>query len=633
MLQVLLYGRTDEEVKYACTEMLDHMGLPYAVVHNLRRRSSSSDVLLFPETSRISRKEAEVIRKSDYSVIFVGQIPHDLQNDVECHIKGTKQIEPPSISGVLKTSGTEAAPFFYDFPILDYPKDKFQKLGEIEADHKAYVGVILREQDSRTFAIIAPQMFKSATYLLAGSEATLPKEALKSLGLIDEYGRINEKKTEMFKRGLLNVPTVNVYERLLLKILTGFSKRRKTFLIHKWFLPKNHDMAMCLTHDVECVLSPRAGLDAIASFRKGNPTDGVAKGTLALTAFVSTILCRLHLSKSKNSLRLLPKSLIRRLMHHNTVWNLHKYIKIEKQFGATSSFFFLMNATDKDSDYDFHNPFVKEAMKLIIDSGSEVGLHGSFESYKDENKMEKEKALLEKALEMRVEGVRQHFLRIAIPDTWKSQELAGFVYDSTLGCVQEIGFRGGCCLPFTPWNLNEKRRLSILEIPLIVVDGAFFQKKYLALSPHKAFQICREFVDIVHKYNGILTLLWHPYTMLIDRKGKESWSDLYPKILTYSLHYNPWYTSGKRLTEWWNLRKKISIRKDSWRGSQITFRLHSPSDYEGFSVRIYIPPAFEDATLFVNNRKLNRKKIIRRREFLLLSFDILKGKNEIKLRV
>lgn len=634
MLRLLLYKKIDEEVKYACTEMLDQIGVPYREIENLRVLKGQNDasyVLILPESSELKVEEAKAVRKSSYSVILTGHVPYELRDDVRCNVVDVKGADPPGISGVITVSGMDAVPFFFEYPVLEFRGNTFQKIGEIEAEHKVQMGVILVEHDSRSFAIIAPQIFRSVTYLLAGSEATLPQQTSESLGLLDEYGRIDGRKTEICRRGFLHTPTVNVYQTLLLRILEEISNRRKTPLVHKWVLPRNHNLAFCLTHDMEHVTSPLVGAEAIVSFGSGRPIEGLARSILALAAVVSAVFSRLHVFEPKDSLRLLPKSMVPKLMRYNPVWNFDKYIETERQFGATSSFYFLVNSTDEDSDYDFQNPLIKEAMEFIKKSGCEAGLHASFYSYNDAGKIEKEKALLEKVSRKKIVGVTQHYMRMVIPDTWKDQESSGLVYDATFGYAQDVGFRAGTCLPFRPWDFVNKRRISILEIPLVIMDGTFFQKQYLRLPPEKAFQMCKELVDVVHRYHGVLTLSWHPYTMLIDRKRNWSWLNFYKDILIYSLRYNPWYTSGKRLAEWWNLRRRVSFTDISWYRSKLNFCINSPKNYNGFSLRIYVPQDSRNVKLFVNNEKLAKKNIVKKGKFLLFSFNLLKGKNEVRV--
>lgn len=82
-----------------------------------------------------------------------------------------------------------------------------------------------------------------------------------------------------------------------------------------------------------------------------------------------------------------------------------------------------------------------------------------------------EKNRLEEIIGRDVLGCRQHLLRFEVPTTWRIQEKAGFVYDTTLSFADHDGFRCGICLPSEPYDLVENRILSLWEIPLTVMDG------------------------------------------------------------------------------------------------------------------------------------------------------------------
>lgn len=634
MIEVLLYGGISDEVEYGCTEMLNDLGLPYKKVVDLRSlkcKGNLHHVLILPETSSIDEDDIQTIRNSNCPFIMSGHVSQELTNDIKCRVAGTKGENPPRISGILKVSKMDPVPIFYEFPILEFLGHKHLRIGEIESEHGEYVSVLIGERNNRPWAIISPQIFRSAAYLLSGSEATLPQEAQKALGLMDDYGRISGDKSEIYKKGFLETPIVNTYERLLFRILMRFSAIMDVPLVHKWFHPRNCDMVMCLTHDVDHAISVEEGLDAIANLRAGKVINGLAKVILASTALVSNVLPKLRIRKSRDSLRLLPRRLTRKLMLYNSVWNFGEYIEIERRYGATSSFYFLTNLTDEDSDYDFQNPLIKEVTKFIERSGCEVGLHGSFNSCNDKTRIIEEKKSLERSLGAEVVGVRQHFLRIVVPDTWKNQESAGFSYDTTFGYADEMGFRAGTCLPYYPWNSKEKRKLAMLEIPLVIMDRTLFWKRYLALTSDQAFQNCRKLVDVTHKYNGVVTLLWHPHGTLMNRKKNQSWCDPYKRILAYSSRYAPWYTNGKGLAEWWNLRKLVFFDEASLSESKLRFCLNSPQRYEGFSVRIYVPRNSDRVKLFVNRKELSEKSIVKNRRFSLLSFDIVEGRNEVEI--
>ncbi|RLI52278.1 MAG: hypothetical protein DRP09_18320, partial [Candidatus Thorarchaeota archaeon] len=97
---------------------------------------------------------------------------------------------------------------------------------------------------------------------------------------------------------------------------------------------------------------------------------------------------------------------------------------------------------------------------------------------------------------------------------------------------------------FKPFNLFTNKEIDILEIPLTVMDCTLFN--YMKLDYEKAWEIIKILINIVEKYRGVITILWHN-TYMIDEKVK-----FYEKILKYCYGKNAWMTSGGEIWRWWN---------------------------------------------------------------------------------
>ena len=85
--------------------------------------------------------------------------------------------------------------------------------------------------------------------------------------------------------------------------------------------------------------------------------------------------------------------------------------------------------------------------------------------------LKKEKESLEQILDHKVLGIRQHYLNMN-DKTWGIQYDAGFMYDSSLGFTDKIGFKGSKTGPFHPLNND------FLEIPLAICPWHLFRTAY-----------------------------------------------------------------------------------------------------------------------------------------------------------
>jgi peptidoglycan/xylan/chitin deacetylase (PgdA/CDA1 family) len=226
-------------------------------------------------------------------------------------------------------------------------------------------------------------------------------------------------------------------------------------------------------------------------------------------------------------------------------WNFRDIMKLESSFGAKSSFYFM--ATDKDVQrFRYHIEDLSGELGTIADAGWEVGLHGGYYSHDKLDEIMAEKKRLEQTLGKPVIGYRNHYLRFKIPESWELLARAGFKYDSTIGYGNVAGFRNGMCHPYKPFNLRTGAEVDIVEIPLVIMDGALFTQ---AKTFREAFDIAKKLVDTTKKHKGVLTMLWH--NMAFSSPFRSDWARLYAAMLGYCGESGAWMTTGADVLRWW----------------------------------------------------------------------------------
>lgn len=231
--------------------------------------------------------------------------------------------------------------------------------------------------------------------------------------------------------------------------------------------------------------------------------------------------------------------------------NFRKIIEIEKRYDATSTFFFLTSEKDIFGEkYKIED--LLEEIFFILDEGCEVGLHTSYYAFDNLNMIKTEKERLEKITGKSIVGVRNHLLRFHIPNSWETLAKAGFSYDSSLGYYDMLGFRNGMCHPFQPYNLDSKKKINIIELPLCIIDITLFS--YMKKSAIESWHYIKKIIDNVEKYGGVLTILWHNWTFSYPVSyaglfGKE-WTDLYKKILEYCQFRKAWITTCEEVCKY-----------------------------------------------------------------------------------
>lgn len=207
-------------------------------------------------------------------------------------------------------------------------------------------------------------------------------------------------------------------------------------------------------------------------------------------------------------------------------WNFPEIIRIEEDLGVKSTFFFLDESIpfrlfDKKNwqlslgRYNIREKKIMEIMQYLDKNGWEIGVHGSYLSYNNENLLEKEKNNIEDIIGHNVIGTRQHYLN-RDDSTWKIHKKLGFKYDSTWGLTRSFGFKDDKILPFKPFNDD------FVVIPLIIMDTPFIESK----EHWKKYQ---NLVNKIEHHNGILVINWHQ--RVFNQKEFPFYKDAYVRII------------------------------------------------------------------------------------------------------
>ena len=307
--------------------------------------------------------------------------------------------------------------------------------------------------------------------------------------------------------------------------------------------PDDADFAVCLTHDVDQVTN--------YSVRQNIRETARLVGLRETTVGKAKVLL-------KQATRF-PKILYHARQEQDPYHAFERWLDVEKRIGAKSTFFFMPEVVNEphrtDPNYTFSDTIVfdgeertvAEMMREIDSQGWEVGLHPTWHTYDDPHELARQKAQVEGVLGHEVRSVRQHFLHYDIERTPRAHTEAGFRFDSTLGFTDGVGFRFGTSYPWQLYDGENNERLPILELPLVIQDGALLNsRKGLSLDKDTAFAYLRQLVDRVENVGGVLTLNWHPRFV-----GEDPWWSLYERVLRHLETKDAWVASVDEIGNWW----------------------------------------------------------------------------------
>jgi hypothetical protein len=247
----------------------------------------------------------------------------------------------------------------------------------------------------------------------------------------------------------------------------------------------------------------------------------------------------------------------------STLETLERSVELELQRGVRASYFFTVPARDVHTRWDCvyapsdpcsfrgERRTVAEVMRTLAHEGFDVGLHGSYPAGREPGALEAERAQLREATGLEVATTRQHFLHWDVRWTPRLQQTAGFRADSSLGFNRNVGYRAGTSLPYRLFDVAAGQRLDVLEVPLVVQDGALLGEIGIGVDLDGARDAVHGLFDEAAATGGAVTVVFHP-----DKLDRPDWLALYEWTLDHALERGAWITSLGEVETWWRRREE-----------------------------------------------------------------------------
>ncbi|MDR9417013.1 MAG: polysaccharide deacetylase family protein [Gracilimonas sp.] len=204
--------------------------------------------------------------------------------------------------------------------------------------------------------------------------------------------------------------------------------------------------------------------------------------------------------------------------------NFEELISLLKKEGIKSTFFFVSgeNKSKYDVHYEINHPALKKIIKALYETGHRIGLHPSYDTMNDEEKLKSElKALKEVCnsigVKAEIDQTRKHYLRWDWKKTPSILQKAGIKHDYTVGYADRTGFRTGVAFPYRAFNWQEMKSLDIKLHPLIVMEASLLSEKYMGLTLEQAEEKIVHYHEQLQQIGGEFVLLWHNHWLLDEK--------------------------------------------------------------------------------------------------------------------
>lgn len=331
--------------------------------------------------------------------------------------------------------------------------------------------------------VVYADLVASAVFLLSRYEETLVSER-------DLHGRFQAKSSLLYKAGCLMRPLVDEYGSWLRAQLQSMGVGMQ--------LP-NTSLKITLTHDVDEPFAHRSLKSLLGGIMRGETKTAWYNFTHAL--------------------------------EQNSYYTFPWIVSQEAKLPFADKIYFMrmpLQPCQQDKPYvSYQSKDMRALVALLKKNKVQIGLHASYFSGENPQKIGQEKIELETAIQQSITTNRYHFLRTCLADDMSYLADAGIKDDYTLAFADQVGFRLGTCRPVAFISPKTLKTGNLTLHPLTMMDATLFC--YMQLSLDDAFKQACCLIETVRQYGGELVLLWHN-TML---QPQQPSCLCYQKILEY----------------------------------------------------------------------------------------------------
>lgn len=326
-------------------------------------------------------------------------------------------------------------------------------------------------------------------YLISRYEEYLPHQK-------DVYGRYAHQNSLAFKEGFLHLPLINIW-------LEDFRK-----LLQEKFpnlqLPTSN-FGLQTTYDIDIAWSYQ---------NKGFTRNAGAIAKLFFTGKWKSMVHRLRVIRGKRQ----------------DPFDAYEWMDGLHQRNHLAPFYFFLVAEQKgkfDKNSDRRNPAFQQLVKNIAAS-YKIGLHPSWASGDHPELIRKEKAWLEKTTGQMIKASRQHYIRFALPSTYRQLLNAEILDDFSMGYGSINGFRASVATPFYWYDLKNEIKSPLRVYPFCFMDAnAYYEEKK---SAAEAFTELMQYHDTIRSVGGMMITIWHN-SFLGSDPAFEGWKETYEQFI------------------------------------------------------------------------------------------------------
>ncbi len=312
----------------------------------------------------------------------------------------------------------------------------------------------------------------------------------------DMYGRYAHENSLSFREGFLDQPVINIwmadFEKMIRNKFPELPENTRSF----HFLP---------TYDIDIAWSYQ--------------NKGIVRNTAGIIKEMAVGKWQLV----KQRMAVLLKKIKDPFGNYQWLDELHKVYNLKPVY------FFLLAQSSKK--YDKNIPPNNSALRQLIkehDKHYSVGIHPSWQSGDKHHLLKEEIELLKNITGKKVNKSRQHYIRMALPNTYRLLIDSGITEDFSMGYGSINGFRASYCLPFQWYDLQKETTTPLIIYPFCYMDANSIFEQHN--TPEEALNELIKYSRITKAVKGYLITIFHNH-LLTHQPAQMAWQRMYTDFL------------------------------------------------------------------------------------------------------
>jgi len=189
----------------------------------------------------------------------------------------------------------------------------------------------------------------------------------------------------------------------------------------------------------------------------------------------------------------------------------------------TKFFFPVGNPSGFDRNPSWKNDKYRNLICRIADK-FDVGLHPSFKAATNLSIVSTEVQRLKAIIKKECRISRFHYLKIAMPLSYRNLSDAGIKEDYSMGFNDEPGFRAGIARPYRFYDVADDKMTDLYIFPFQVMDVTL--RDYKKLKPDEAKESVSNMIQQTKKSGGLFVSIWHN-TSLLETPECKAWREVF----------------------------------------------------------------------------------------------------------